>query len=85
MLREMLRHSRRSPEKRSKEAGSHPEEQMDRTQEVAGSSPASSIPNPLQIPLLANNRDANRASAVTLASYQFLPPEDERRRAGVVS
>jgi hypothetical protein len=45
MLRELLRHPRRSPEKRCTKTGSHSKERVDRTQEVAGSSPASSMRN----------------------------------------
>jgi hypothetical protein len=51
VLREMLRHSSRSPETRCKQASSRSEERLDRTQEVAGSSPASStyeIASPLR-------------------------------------
>jgi hypothetical protein len=46
MLREKLRHPRRSPEKRCKDAVSFPRKPLDRTQEVAGSSPASSTKPP---------------------------------------
>ena len=43
MLWEMLRHSKRSPGTHCKQTGSQSKDRMDRTQEVAGSSPASSI------------------------------------------
>jgi hypothetical protein len=56
----MLRHSKRSPETRCQQAGSRSKGRVDRTQEVAGSSPASFM-KPPQIGgfSLGNERMAN--------------------------